>query len=107
VEVPEMRQSQDAEAEVTCDCERISARQFWPASKTGTPGVIESPARSYPFRGPSCARPAAQTLDANLPIFFTAFLLAMGATVISWLTMRWPRREAPEPYGVVRRFRFG
>ena len=48
-----------------------------------------------------------QTLDANLPIFLTAFLLAIGATVVSWLMMRWPRREAPEPYRVVRRFRVG
>jgi hypothetical protein len=48
-----------------------------------------------------------QTLDVNLPIFLTAFLLAIGATAVSWLTMRWPRREAVQPYRVVRRFRVG
>ena len=52
-------------------------------------------------------RQTEQTLDANLTILLTAFLLAIGATVVSWLMMRWPRSEAPEPYRVVRRFRVG
>jgi hypothetical protein len=48
---------------------------------------------------------AEQVIDANSPLFITAFLLAMCATVVSWLITRWPRREAPEPYRVIRRFR--
>jgi len=48
---------------------------------------------------------AEQTIDDNVPLFLIAFLLAMGATVVSWLITRWPRREAPEPYRVIRRFR--
>jgi hypothetical protein len=52
-------------------------------------------------------RQTEQTLDANLSILFAAFLLAIGATAVSWLMTRWPRSEAPEPYRVVRRFRVG
>jgi hypothetical protein len=48
---------------------------------------------------------AEQTLDANLPIFLATFLLAICATMVSWLITHWPRREAPEPYRVIRRFR--
>jgi len=48
---------------------------------------------------------AEQTIDANLSLLLAGFVLAMGATVISWLITRWPRREAPEPYRVIRRFR--
>jgi hypothetical protein len=52
-------------------------------------------------------RETEQTLDANLSTLFTAFLLAIGATMVSWLITRWPRSPAPEPYRVVRRFRVG
>jgi len=48
---------------------------------------------------------AKRTIDANLPILVTVFLLAVGATLVSWLITLWPRREAPEPYRVIRRFR--
>jgi hypothetical protein len=48
---------------------------------------------------------AGQAIDANIPLFLTALLLAIGATVVSWLITRWPRRKAPEPYRVIRRFR--
>lgn len=50
---------------------------------------------------------AEQVIDNNFPLFVVAFLMAMGATLISWLITRWPRREAPEPYRVIRRFRVG
>ena len=52
-------------------------------------------------------RETEQTLDANLAILLIAFLLAIGATVVSWLMTHWPHHEAPEPYRVVRRFRVG
>ena len=48
---------------------------------------------------------AEQVFDANVPLFIAAFLLAILATMVSWLVARWPRREEPEPYRVVRRFR--
>ncbi|HXB73337.1 MAG TPA: hypothetical protein VNY05_34180 [Candidatus Acidoferrales bacterium] len=48
-----------------------------------------------------------QTLDANLSLLFTAFLLAIGATFVSWLMARWPRSPEREHYRVVRRFRVG
>jgi hypothetical protein len=44
-------------------------------------------------------------IDANFPLLITGLLFAMGATMISWLITRWPRREAAENYRVVRRFR--
>jgi len=50
---------------------------------------------------------AAQAIDNNVSLFLIAFLLAMGATLISWIVTNWPRSEAPGPYRVIRRFRVG
>ena len=50
---------------------------------------------------------AERAVDNNFSLFVIAFLLAMGATLVSWIVTRWPRSEPPEPYRVVRRFRVG
>ena len=48
---------------------------------------------------------AEQAIDANASLLVAGFLLAVGATMVSWLITRWPRTVTPEPYRVIRRFR--
>lgn len=45
---------------------------------------------------------AEQSLEANLQVFGVAFVCAVGATVVSWLTALLKRDREPGEYRVVR-----